>query len=110
MSFDTHEEKLNFVKSFVKGELEEYPPNRLLMIIGSGGNGKSYVLRELAEQAPVNLLIFHESGGAFTFVPAVSPSNQCAMIMAVNGTPGDYTIANLLNAHVVYFEKDPAYT
>lgn len=108
-SIQTHAEKVRFVKSFIKGELKDYPPDRPLMIIGSGANGKSYVIREVAQMAPVNLIIFQESGGSFTFVPAISPSHECAMLMAVNGSSEDFALAKSLNAHVVSFEKDPAY-
>ena len=95
--------------NFIQGNLEDYPVDRPLMIVGSGANGKSYVIREVAQMAPVNLVIFQEAGGSFGFVPAISPSHECAMLMAVNGSPEDFALAKSLNAHVVHFEKDPAF-
>lgn len=109
MSFTKHQDKVQFVKSFVKGELDDYSVNRPLMIVGSGANGKSYVIQEVREQSPVNLVIYHEMGGSFAFVPAITPSPTCAILMASNGAPEDYTLAKRLNAHIVHFEKDPAY-
>ena len=57
--------------------------------------------------SPVNIVVINE--GRFGFVPAMSPSYECAMVLINNGTAEDYDFAEYLNAHIVEFEKDPAF-
>lgn len=78
------------------------------MILGSGANGKSYVLQEVVQNSPINVVLL-VTGQGYHYMPASQPSNDCAILFLVNGAQDDFTLARLLNAQLVQFESDPAY-
>lgn len=105
----THEEKVNFLKKYLKDEKPPYSREKPLMIYGSGANGKTKIVREVLETPPdVNVVILNNEG-RFVFVPAIAPSNECAYLLVNNGTQEDFAAADYLGAHRVEFGKDPAF-
>lgn len=104
----THEEKVNFLKKFLQNETPSYSRETLLMLVGSGGNGKTLVLQEVLEATPVNVCVVCEN--RFRFYPAkTGSSDSCAYILVCNGAPDDFDVAEYFNANVVEFLKDPNY-
>ncbi len=75
LTLTTHAEKVQFLKNFLNGHADNVPNDRPLMLRGSGGNGKSYVIQEVAETSPVNLLVFHPGDG-YRFFPSVNHSEK----------------------------------
>lgn len=108
LTLTTHTEKIQFLTNFLHGYLEDYPRTVPLMLIGTGGNGKSSVIYEVSNTSPVNILIlFHD--GQFHFVPSKEYSDDCVILLHANGAPSEYALATCLNANSVRFEKDPAF-
>ncbi len=107
-SLTTHAEKVQFLKNFLNGTIDGMTNARPLMLVGTGGNGKSYVILEVAKTSPVNLLVFYPGDG-HRFIPAVSPSEECVILIHSNGSEEEAMFGYHLNAHVVEFKKDPAY-
>jgi hypothetical protein len=105
----THEEKVNFLTRFLNGSLEDYPRDTPLMIYGSGGSGKSYVLNEVVEKAPVHIVVLGYSTPGFRFYPSNYPSNTLAVLFIALGTPEEFEFAKFMNAKLVEFVKDPNY-
>lgn len=104
----THEEKVNFLTKFLRDENPHYARDRLLVLVGSGGNGKSIVLSEVLETTPVNVVVICEN--RFSFRPATTgPSDECSYIMVCNGDSSDFAFAAYLNANVVQFLVDPKF-
>lgn len=108
LTLTTHAQKVTFLTKFVNGELENFDRTTPLMIIGSGGNGKSKVIHEISEKSPSNILILYEGGG-FSFLPSKTPSDICVILFHAHGTSGEYALGGHLNANCVKFEKDPSY-
>ncbi len=105
----THTEKVQFLKNFLNNQVEGMTNARPLMLRGSGANGKSFVLQEVAETSPVNILVIHPGDG-HRFLPSAKPSEECVILMMSNGDVNDATLAYHLNAYIVDFKKDPAFT
>lgn len=104
----THQEKITFLTNFLRNVQEGFDNSQPLMILGSGANGKSYVLQEVAQTSPVNICLLVTDQG-YHYIPASQPSNKCVLLFLVNGAQDDFTLARILNASIVQFEKDPAY-
>ena len=107
MSLTTHAEKVQFLTSYLNGTLQTADEGKPLMILGSGANGKTYVFQEVVKTSPVNILLFME--GRHTFYPSTIPSQECKILILANGSSYDYALAEVLNAMIVEFKKDPAY-
>lgn len=105
----THAEKVQFVQRFLRGGIPEYPNDRPLMLLGSGGNGKTKVVQEVAENADVNILVF-QGGDSHRFFPSAQYSDRCVILITANGGRDEMEFGRLLNAQIVMFDKDPAYT
>lgn len=105
----THAEKLHFVQRFLRGGIPEYPTNRPLMLVGSGGDGKSKIIEEVASTADVNILAI-QAGESYRFFPAHQVSETCAILITGTGSQEEMEFGRLMNANVVLFAKDPSYT
>lgn len=103
---DKHEDKVDFLMRFLNGSFENYPRDTPLMIFGSGGNGKSYILNEVAERSPIPIVTF---GDGYRYYPTQYTSSRLAVLIVCNGAPEDFAFAKYMNANIVEFGKDLDY-
>jgi hypothetical protein len=107
----THNEKVQFLTNFLNGSQQGFDRNQPLMIAGSGGNGKSKVFSEVAPSSPVNILLLNEDySDKFRVWDSNQPTDKYATLMIALGTDQEYELAQKLNAQIVQFAKDPAYS
>jgi septin family protein len=103
-----HKDKVQFLLDFIEGDNQELDNSIPLMIVGSGGTGKTAVLNEVCLRTTSNLILIRE--GRFDFCHAADgPSGRCAYLIESNGTDEDYQFARYVNSHIVRFEKDASY-
>jgi hypothetical protein len=108
LKLTTHAEKKQFLMNYLHEAIDGVTYRQPLMILGRGGNGKSKILEEVAEVSPVNILVIHEGEGHM-FFPSSKPSDECVILLPVNGSPQEFALASALNAYGVEFLKDPAF-
>ena len=112
LTLTTHAEKLAFVRDYLYGHLDDFPRNRPLMILGSGGNGKTHVINLAMNTSIVNVMLLYPGNG-YKFYPAEiildEHSDECVILIHANGTPEDFALAASLNANIVEFKSDPAF-
>jgi hypothetical protein len=108
LQLTTHAEKVQFLTNFLNEAVEGMTLSRPLMILGSGGNGKTHIIHLVAEVSPVNILMIHQGDG-YRFLPSTQSSDKCAILLPVNGSPHEFALAAALDAQSVEFLKDPAF-
>jgi len=99
----SHKEKYDYVAKYIISD-EDYP----LMIIGSGGNGKSIIINEVTNKYFYRNYCIIIPGEPFHFKTHDGAINNQVIIHAW-GTEEDFILAKYLNANIVYFEKDPEF-
>lgn len=104
-----HSEKVAFLTNYLNGTLQDFDHNQPLMIIGSGGNGKSFVFNEVLKTSPVNILLLSSHENRYSIYSSRNTSSKTVILMIENGTPEDFELAHKLNAKIVEFKKDPTY-
>jgi hypothetical protein len=97
----THAEKVAYVTNYLKSE-----STRPVMIVGTGGNGKSNAVKEASTVAPVNICIYNDKNMRYIHY---AESNVLKTIIESLGTNEDYTFAGYLGATIVQFAKDPSF-
>ena len=98
----THAEKVAYVTNYLNSK-----STKPIMIVGTGGNGKSNAVKEASTVVPVNICIYYSKDGmAYIHSPE---SNVLKTIIESLGTNEDYTFAGYLGATIVQFGVDPAY-
>ncbi len=108
LKLTTHAEKKQFLLNFLNDQVEGMTTRRPLMILGSGGNGKSKIIQEVSEFSPINMLVIQQ-GDTHHFFPSPVSSDDCVILLPVNGSPQEFALAAALDAQSVEFLKDPAF-
>ncbi len=98
----THAEKVVYLVNYLKST-----STRPVMIVGTGGNGKSNTVKEASTVVPVNICIYYSKDG-MTYIHSPE-SNVLKTVIESLGTNEDYTFAGYLGATIVQFAKDPSY-
>lgn len=97
----THAEKVAYVTNYLKSE-----STRPVMIVGTGGNGKTAAVAAAATHARVNICIYNDKNMRYIHY---AESNVLKTIIESLGTNEDYTFAGYLGATIVQFAKDPSF-
>lgn len=97
----THADKVAYLVDYLKSE-----STRPVMIVGTGGNGKTMAVAAAAAHARVNICIYNDKNMRYIHY---AESNVLKTIIESLGTNEDYTFAGYLGATIVHFGVDPAY-
>ena len=98
----THAEKVAYVTEYLKSA-----STKPLMLVGTGGNGKTAAVKEASNAVPVNISIYY-SNKNMSFIHSTK-SNMLKTIIESLGSNEDYTFAGYLGATIVQFDRDPAF-
>jgi ABC-type dipeptide/oligopeptide/nickel transport system ATPase component len=98
----THAEKVAYLVDYLKSA-----STRPVMIVGTGGSGKSNTVKEASTVVPVNICIYYSKDG-MTYIHSPE-SNVLKTVIESLGTNEDYTFAGYLGATIVQFAKDPSF-
>jgi hypothetical protein len=101
-TFITHAEKVAYLVNYLKSA-----STKPIMIVGTGGNGKSNAVKEASTLVPVNICIYYSKDG-MTYIHSPE-SNVLKTVIESLGTNEDYTFAGYLGATIVHFGIDPAF-
>ena len=97
----THAEKVAYLVDYLKSD-----STKPLMLVGTGGNGKTNAVKEASAHARVNICIYNDKNMRFIHC---AESDVLKTIIESLGSNEDYTFAGYLGATIVQFGRDPAF-
>jgi hypothetical protein len=104
----THSEKMTYLRDFVQ-RVESGETEKPLMIFGPGASGKSFCLQELVEISEIPIVVLQENNPRY-FPGGPATQIRCAFLILSLGEVQDFHVAEYLNASIVEFKPDPAYS